>query len=86
MAVHRKFRTAVKAEKLSVWFAWASGGFVMLAAALATQDVRIVGVVGVVTQVLLVGGGIAFTITAVRMTGQLNRKAEAARRNVLGGL
>ncbi|MFC5853882.1 hypothetical protein ACFPZI_19355 [Streptomyces chlorus] len=36
-------------------------------------------------QVLLVGG-IAFTVTAVRMTGRLNRKAEAARRNALGGL
>ncbi|WP_406724958.1 hypothetical protein WJ438_10245 [Streptomyces sp. GD-15H] len=83
MAGHRKFQTAVRVEKLRVWCAWASGGFVMLAAALATQDIRIVGVV---TQILLVGGGIAFTLTAVRMTDRLNRKAEAARRNVLGDL
>ncbi|MGC9544659.1 hypothetical protein [Streptomyces sp. UG1] len=33
-----------------------------------------------------VGGGIAFTITAVRMTNALNSKAEAKRREVLGEL
>lgn len=82
MAGHREFRTAVRVEKARIWSAWASGGSVMLAAALATQDIR---VVGVVTQVLLVGVGIAFTVTAVRMTDRLDRKAEAARRNALGG-
>ncbi|MGW5969516.1 hypothetical protein [Streptomyces sp. NPDC055186] len=83
MADHRKFQAAVRIEKARIWFAWASGGSVMLAAALATQDIR---VVGVVTQVLLVGGGIAFTVTAVRMTERLNRKAETARRDALGSL
>ncbi|WGD40165.1 hypothetical protein [Streptomyces cathayae] len=83
MADHRTFQAAVRVEKARIWSAWASGGSVMLAAALATQDIR---VVGVVTQVLLVGGGIAFTVTAVRMTDRLNRKAETARRDALGSL
>ncbi|BFO18131.1 hypothetical protein SHKM778_45190 [Streptomyces sp. KM77-8] len=39
-------------------------------------------IVGVVTQVLFVG--IAFTVTAVRRTDRLDRKAEASSRSVLG--
>ncbi|MEV0689077.1 hypothetical protein [Streptomyces sp. NPDC050388] len=84
MAGQREFQTAVRVEKARIWFAWASGGSVMLAAALATQDTRVVGVATQDTRV--VGVGIAFTVTAVRMTDRLDRKAEAARRNALGGL
>ncbi|WP_189175054.1 hypothetical protein [Streptomyces lasiicapitis] len=43
-------------------------------------------VVGVITQVLLFVLGILSTLTAVRMTNALNRKAEAARKEVLGDL
>ncbi|MGW6295645.1 hypothetical protein [Streptomyces sp. NPDC055058] len=81
MAEYRDVQTAVRVEKFRIWFAWATGGFIMLLIANATRDIRIVSVI---TQVLLVVGGIAFTITAVRMTNALNRKAEAARREVLG--
>ncbi|MDO0911262.1 hypothetical protein QQM39_10470 [Streptomyces sp. DT2A-34] len=35
-------------------------------------------------RVLFVVGGIAFTVTAVRMTNALTRKAEPKRRQVLG--
>ena len=41
---------------------------------------------GIITEVLFLVGGVLFTITAVRMTNVLNRKAEAARREVLGDL
>ncbi|GAB2714522.1 hypothetical protein [Streptomyces bullii] len=81
MSEYRDVQTAVRVEKFRIWFAWACGGFIMLAIALATQDIRIVSVI---TQVLFLVGGIAFTITAVRMTNALNRKAEAKRREVLG--
>ncbi|PWI06387.1 hypothetical protein DIZ27_34110 [Streptomyces sp. NWU339] len=83
MANYREIQTAVRVEKFRIWFAWATGGFIMLAIALATENIRIVSVI---TQALLVGGGIAFTVTAVRMTNALNRKAEAARREVLEDL
>ncbi|MFF3445761.1 hypothetical protein ACFYXJ_01320 [Streptomyces sp. NPDC002667] len=72
---------AVRVEKFRIWFAWVSGGFVGLGASLATQDIHIVSVI---VQVLFVGLGALSTIAAVRMTNALNRKAEAARRDVLG--
>ncbi len=83
MAEYRDVQSAVRVEKFRIWFAWATGGVIMLLIANATRDIRIVSVI---TQVLLVAGGIAFTITAVRMTNALNRQAEAARREVLGDL
>lgn len=72
---------AVRVEKFRIWFAWACGGWVGLGVALATKDVHIVSVV---TQVLFVGLGVLSTVAAVRMTSALNRRAEAARREVLG--
>jgi hypothetical protein len=81
MASYSDVQKAVRVEKFRIWFAWASGGFIMVAIALATQNIHIVSVI---TQALLVVGGIAFTFTAVRMTNALNRKAEAARKDVLG--
>jgi len=74
---------AVRVEKFRIWFAWVSGGLIMLIIANATKDIEILGVI---TEVLFFVGGILFTITAVRMTNALNRKAEAARREVLGDL
>ncbi|GAA1900000.1 hypothetical protein GCM10009837_23330 [Streptomyces durmitorensis] len=74
---------AVRVEKFRIWFAWVSGSAIMLVIAVATQDIAIVSVV---TQVLLVFLGILATIAAVRMTNALNRKAEAARKEVLGEL
>lgn len=74
---------AVRVEKFRIWFAWVSGGIIMLIIANATKNVAIVSVI---TQVLLVALGILATIAAVRMTNALNRKAEAARREVLGDL
>lgn len=51
--------------------------------AVATQDIRIVSVI---TQVILAAGFLALTVALFRMTGALNRKAAAARREVLGDL
>ncbi|MDW4910906.1 hypothetical protein RB628_37730 [Streptomyces sp. ADMS] len=83
MSDYRDVQTAVRVEKFRIWFAWLCGGFVMLGIALATQNIHIVSVI---TQVLFLVGGVAFTITAVRMTNALNRQAEAKRREVLGDL
>jgi energy-converting hydrogenase Eha subunit C len=74
---------AVRVEKFRIWFAWVSGGIIMLIIANATKDIAILGII---TEVLFFVGGILFTITAVRMTNALNSKAEAARREVLGEL
>lgn len=72
---------AVRVEKLRIWFGWLCGNVIMLMIALATQHVA---VVSVVTQVLLVVVFVALTVALFRMTGALNRKAERARREVLG--
>lgn len=55
----------------------------MLIIANGTQNIRIVSVI---TQVLLVVLGILSTIAAVTMTAKLNRKADEARKDVLGDL
>jgi hypothetical protein len=81
MSDYRAIQTAVRVEKLRIWFAWLTGNIILLAIALATQDIRIVSVI---TQLLLVAGFLALTVALVRMTGALNRKALAARREVLG--
>jgi hypothetical protein len=81
MSTYRDVQTAVRVEKLRIWFAWLTGNAILLMIAVATQDIHIVSVI---TQLLLVGGFIALTVALVRMTGALNRRALAARREVLG--
>ena len=72
---------AVRVEKVRIWFAWLCGNAILLMIAVATQNIHIVSVV---TQLLLVAGFLALTVALFRMTGALNRKAAAARREVLG--
>ncbi|MER7838454.1 hypothetical protein ABTY98_21830 [Streptomyces sp. NPDC096040] len=81
MANYSDVQRAVRVEKFRIWFAWVSGGIIMLIIANATKNISIVSVI---TQVLLVVLGVLSTIAAVRMTNALNRKAEAARGEVLG--
>ncbi|MCX5167626.1 hypothetical protein [Streptomyces antibioticus] len=83
MSEYSDVQKAVNVEKFRIWFAWACGGFVGLGVAIATQHVHIVSVI---TQVLFVGLGVLFTIAAVRMTNALDRKADAARKKVLGDM
>lgn len=83
MPSYSDVQKAVRVEKFTIWFAWMSGGIIMLIIANATKDIRIVSVI---TQALLVILGILSTIAAVTMTNRLNRKAAAARRDVLGDL
>ncbi|MFD5452188.1 hypothetical protein [Streptomyces sp. NPDC127100] len=78
---YRDVQSAVRVEKFRIWFAWVSGGFIMLGIALACQDIA---VVSVITQVLLVVLGVLSTIAAVTMSNRLNRRAAEARRRVLG--
>ncbi|MDX3162422.1 hypothetical protein PV516_01225 [Streptomyces scabiei] len=81
MSSYSDVQKAVRVEKLRIWFAWLSGNVIMLMIATATQSIEIVSIV---TQVLLLVVFVALTIALFRMTGALNRKAAAARREVLG--
>ncbi|PAK25798.1 hypothetical protein CJD44_14310 [Streptomyces sp. alain-838] len=81
MSNYRDIQTAVRVEKLRIWFAWICGNVILAILANGTKDVRILSVI---TQVLLVVGFLALTVALFRMTGALNRKADAARREVLG--
>ncbi|MFC7892697.1 hypothetical protein [Streptomyces sp. NPDC057381] len=81
MSNYRDVQTAVRVEKLRIWFAWICGNVILVILANGTKDVRILSVI---TQVLLVAGFLALTVALFRMTGALNRKAAAARREVLG--
>lgn len=83
MPSYSDIQRAVRIEKFRVWFAWVSGGLIMAIIANGTKSIEILGAV---TEVLFFVGGILFTITAVRMTSALNRKAEDARKKVLGDL
>ncbi|WP_328657900.1 hypothetical protein [Streptomyces sp. NBC_00334] len=81
MSSYRDVQTAVRVEKLRIWFAWVCGNIILLILANGTKDVRIVSTI---TLVLLIVGFLALTTALFRMTGALNRKAAAARREVLG--
>lgn len=81
MSNYRDVQTAVRVEKLRIWFAWICGNVILAILANGTKDVHILSVI---TQVLLVAGFLALTVALFRMTGALNRKAAAARREVLG--
>jgi len=83
MASYSDVQKAVRKEKRQIWAAWFVGGWVGLGIANATKDMH---VVSVITQVLFVGLGVAFTFTAVKMSRALTGKEEAARREVLGDL
>jgi purine-cytosine permease-like protein len=81
MPSYSDVQKAVRVEKFRLWLAWAVGNFIMLVIANATRSVHIVSVV---TQVLLVLVFLALTVALFRMTGALNKRAERARREVLG--
>jgi hypothetical protein len=81
MPSYSEVQRAVRVEKLRIWFAWVAGNIIALIIASATRDIA---VVSVLTQVLLVVVFVALTVALFRMTGALNRKAAAARREVLG--
>ncbi|MEU5281140.1 hypothetical protein AB0G87_32570 [Streptomyces asoensis] len=81
MATYSEVQKAVRVEKLRIWFGWLAGNAIMLIIASGTQNIA---VVSVITQVLLVVVFLALTVALFRMTGALNRKAAAARREVLG--
>jgi hypothetical protein len=81
MSSYSEVQRAVRVEKVRIWFGWLAGNAIALIVALATQRVA---VVSVVTQVLLVVVFVGLTVALFRMTGALNRKAAAARREVLG--
>lgn len=81
MSDYRDVQTAVRVEKLRIWFAWICGTIILFIIAAMTRTVPILSVI---TQVLLVAGFLALTVALFRMTGALNRKAAAARDEVLG--
>ena len=81
MRTYRDVQSAVRVEKLRIWFGWICGTVILIIIAAMT---RTVPVLSVITQVLLAVGFVALTIALFRMTGALNRRAAAARREVLG--
>lgn len=81
MPSYSDVQKAVRVEKFRVWFGWLAGNAIM---ALIANGTKNIAVVNVVMQVLLVVVFLALTVAAFRMTGALNRRADAARREVLG--
>jgi hypothetical protein len=81
MPSYSDVQKAVNAEKRRVWLGWLAGNVIMAIIAKATKDVA---VVSVITQVLLVVVFLALTVALFRMTSALNRRADRARREVLG--
>ncbi|WP_030975151.1 hypothetical protein [Streptomyces sp. NRRL S-1824] len=81
MPSYRDVQTAVRVEKFRVWFAWLSGNLIMLIIAGGTRNIS---VVSTITQILFTVSFALLTFVAIRMTNALNRKALAARREVLG--
>jgi hypothetical protein len=81
MSNYSDIQKAVRVEKLRIWFAWICGNTILVIIARATQTVPILSVI---TQVLLAIGFLALTVALFRMTGALNRKALAVRREILG--
>jgi hypothetical protein len=81
MASYSEVQKAVRAEKIRLWLGWISGIGITAIIASATRHVA---VVSVITQVLLVVVFLLLTFIVFRMTGVLNRKADAARAEVLG--
>lgn len=83
MPNYNEVQSAVRVEKFKIWFAWVSGGIIM---AIITNATKSVAVVSVVTEVAFFVLGILATIAAFRMTNALNRRADTARKEVLGDL
>jgi hypothetical protein len=81
MSSYSDVQKAVRVEKVRIWAAWLAGNVIMAIIAKATKDVA---VVSVVTQVLMVVVFVALTVALFRMASALNRRADRARREVLG--
>jgi len=81
MSSYSDVQKAVRVEKFRIWFAWVCAGVIAL---IVGRAVAGLGVAGTVVQLLLAAAWLALTVAAFRMTGALNRRAEAARREVLG--
>ncbi|MFF2650375.1 hypothetical protein [Streptomyces sp. NPDC058045] len=81
MASYSEIQKAVRAEKVKLWLGWAAGIGIV---ALIASGTRNIAVLSVITQVLLVVVFLLLTFTVFRMTTALNKKADAARAEVLG--
>lgn len=81
MPSYSDMQKAVNTEKRRIWFAWLAGNLLMLFIASAVNTLAgaptVAGVLFVVVFVLL-------TVTAYRMHSALSRRADTARREVLG--
>jgi hypothetical protein len=81
MPSYSDVQRAVRVEKFRIWLAWLVGNYIMAMIAYATKSIAIVSVL---TQIALLVVFLGLTVALFRMTGALNRRAEAARREVLG--
>ena len=81
MANYSDIHKAVRVEKTRVWFGWLAGNIIMLIIVRATRNIAIVSTI---TQILAVAVFLALTVALFRMTSALNKRAERARRDILG--
>lgn len=81
MASYSDVQRAVRVEKFRIWFAWICAGLIAL---IISRVMEGLGTVRTVVNVLLAVAWLALTVAAFRMSGALNRRADAARREVLG--
>ncbi|MEU6520467.1 hypothetical protein [Streptomyces sp. NPDC046978] len=81
MSDYSDVQRAVRVEKLRIWFAWLCASVIPPIVGRAVDGL---GGLGMVIQEVVILAWIALTVVLIRMTGALNRKAAAARRDVLG--
>ena len=81
MPSYSDIQKAVNVEKRRVWLAWLTGSVLAL---LAAQAVNVLADAPTVAGVLFAVVFVALTVTAYRMHGALNRRADRERRQVLG--
>lgn len=78
---HSDVQRAVRVGKLRIWIPWLCASVIPPIVGRAVDGL---GVVGLAIQQVVIVAWIALTVVLIRMTGALNRKAAAARREVLG--
>ncbi|GAA3855185.1 hypothetical protein ACFYYI_09985 [Streptomyces sp. NPDC002387] len=81
MSDYSDVQRAVRGGKHRIWIPWLCASVIPPIAGRAVDGL---GVVGMVIQEVVILAWIALMMVLIRMTGALNRKAAAARREVLG--
>ncbi|MGW2550688.1 hypothetical protein [Streptomyces sp. NPDC001635] len=81
MSDYGDVQRAVRVGKLRIWILWLCASVIPPIVGRAVEGL---GVVGLTIQQVVILAWIALSVVLLRTTGALNRKAAAARREVLG--